>query len=140
MLGIILSLYIGTILLLNIPYVQRQISVLVANELANVLGTQLTIGRINMGLLNRIIIDDLLLNDQSDKEMLKISRLSAKFDILPLFKGKVSISNVQLFGFNINLEKKHRKIYPISSLYLMHLPLKIPSKKKVIWISASILY
>ena len=50
-LGIILSLYIGTILLLNIPYVQRQISVLVANELANVLGTQLTIGRINMGLL-----------------------------------------------------------------------------------------
>ena len=105
-LGIILSLYIETILLLNIPYVQRQISVLVANELANVLGTQLTIGRINMGLLNRIIIDDLLLNDQSDKEMLKISRLSAKFDILPLFKGKVSISNVQLFGFNINLEKK----------------------------------
>ena len=82
-LGIILSLYIGTILLLNIPYVQRQISVLVANELANVLGTQLTIGRINMGLLNRIIIDDLLLNDQSDKEMLKVSRLSAKFDILP---------------------------------------------------------
>lgn len=59
-----------------------------------------------MGLLNRIIIDDLLLNDQSDKEMLKVSRLSAKFDILPLFKGKVSISNVQLFGFNINLEKK----------------------------------
>ena len=106
MLGIILSLYIGTILLLNIPYVQRQMSVLVANELSNVLGTQLTIGRINMGLLNRIIIDDLLLDDQSGKEMLKVSRLSAKFDILPLFKGKISISNVQLFGFNINLEKK----------------------------------
>lgn len=105
-LGIILSLYIGTILLLNIPYVQRQMSVLVANELSDVLGTQLTIGRINMGLLNRIIVDDLLLNDQSGKEMLKVSRLSAKFDILPLFKGKISISNVQLFGFNINLEKK----------------------------------
>lgn len=132
-LGIILSLYIGTILLLNIPYVQRQISVLVANELTNVLGTQLTIGRINMGLLNRIIIDDLLLNDQSDKEMLKVSRLSAKFDILPLFKGKVSISNVQLFGFNINLEKKHQKTYLTSSSYSMHLPLKIPSKRKVIW-------
>lgn len=106
MLGIILSLYIGTILLLNIPYVQRQISVLVAGELSEVLGTELSIGRINMGLLNRIIIDDLLLDDQAGKEMLKVSRLSAKFDILPLFEGKVSISNVQLFGFNINLEKK----------------------------------
>lgn len=59
-----------------------------------------------MGLLNRIIIDDLLLDDQSGKEMLKIARLSAKFDILPLFNGKISISNVQLFGFNIQLNKQ----------------------------------
>ena len=85
MLGIILGLYIGTILLLNIPYVQQRISVFVAGELSGVLHTRLSIGRINMGLLNRIIIDDLLLDDQSGKEMLKISRLSAKFDILPLF-------------------------------------------------------
>ncbi|WP_418433224.1 hypothetical protein, partial [Bilophila wadsworthia] len=34
--------------------------------------------------------------------MLKVTRLSAKFDILPLFSGKISISNIQLFGFNIN--------------------------------------
>lgn len=81
-------------------------SVLVANELASVLGSELTIGRIDMGLLNRIIIDDLLLHDQSGKEMLKVTRLSAKFDLLPLFSGKISISNVQLFGFNINLEKQ----------------------------------
>lgn len=87
-------------------------SVLVANELASILGSKLTIGRIDMGLLNRIIIDDLLLNDQSGKEMLKVTRLSAKFDILPLFSGKISISNVQLFGFNINLEKQTPKDKP----------------------------
>lgn len=81
-------------------------SVLVAKELTSVLGSKLTVGRINMGLLNRIIIDDLLLDDQSGKEMLKVTRLSAKFDIIPLFNGKISISNVQLFGFNIDLEKK----------------------------------
>ena len=70
------------------------------------MGTELTIGRIDMGLLNRIIIDDVLLDDQSGKEMLKVARLSAKFEILPLFKGKITISSVQLFGFNINLNKK----------------------------------
>ena len=70
------------------------------------MGTELTIGRIDMGLLNRIIIDDVLLDDQSGKEMLKVTRLSAKFEILPLFKGKITISSVQLFGFNINLNKK----------------------------------
>ncbi|MDE6215625.1 MAG: translocation/assembly module TamB, partial [Bacteroides sp.] len=81
-------------------------SVFVAHELTSILNSKLTIGRINMGLLNRIIIDDLLLDDQSGKEMLKIARLSAKFDILPLFNGKISISNVQLFGFNIQLNKQ----------------------------------
>lgn len=81
-------------------------SILVAEELTSVLGSNLTIGRVDIGLLNRIIIDDLLLNDQSGKEMLKVTRLSAKFDFIPLFSGKISISNVQLFGFNINLEKQ----------------------------------
>ena len=81
-------------------------SVFVAEELSDLLNTRVTIGRINIGLLNRIIIDDVLLDDQSGKEMLKITRLSAKFDIMPFFKGKISISSVQLFGFNINLQKK----------------------------------
>lgn len=100
-----LGLYIGIILLLNIPYVQHRMSVLVAKGLSTVLGSELTVGRINIGLLNRIIIDDLVLNDQSGKELLKIGRLSAKFEILPLFSGKISIGNVQLFSFNANLER-----------------------------------
>ena len=47
-----------------------------------------------------------MLDDQDEQEMLKVTRLSAKFDIMPFFKGKISISSVQLFGFNINLQKK----------------------------------
>lgn len=81
-------------------------SVFIAKELSEVLNTRLTIGKINIGLLNRIIIDDVLLDDQSGKEMLKVTRLSAKFDIIPFFKGKISISSVQLFGFTINLNKE----------------------------------
>ena len=80
-------------------------SVFVAEELSDLLNTRVTIGRINIGLLNRIIIDDVLLDDQDEQEMLKVTRLSAKFDIMPFFKGKISISSVQLFGFNINLQK-----------------------------------
>ena len=81
-------------------------SVFVAEELSDLLNTRVTIGRINIGLLNRIIIDDVLLDDQDEQEMLKVTRLSAKFDIMPFFKGKISISSVQLFDFNINLQKK----------------------------------
>ena len=101
----IIGLYISIVLLLNIPYVQQRMSVLVANELQSILKSEVSIGQIDMGMLNRIIINDLQVEDLSGKEMIKVSRLSAKFDILPLFRGKVSISNVQLFGFNVNLEK-----------------------------------
>lgn len=58
-----------------------------------------------MGLLNRIIINDLLLHDQTNREMIKVTRLSVKLDLLPLLDGKISISNIQLFGFDINLNK-----------------------------------
>lgn len=98
--------YIGTLLLLNIPFVQQKMSVFVAGKLSSHLKTDVKIRRINVGLLNRIIIDDLLLNDRSEKEMLKVTRLSAKFDILPLLRGKISIGSVQLFGFNISLNKE----------------------------------
>ncbi len=81
-------------------------SVFIARQLSGLLDTQVSIGRVNMGLLNRVIIDDLLLNDRDGEEMLKVTRLSAKFEILPLFRQKVSISNVQLFGFNIQLYRE----------------------------------
>lgn len=81
-------------------------STLVSRELSAKLGSRLTVGCINMGLMNRIIIDDLSLNDLSGREMLRVARLSAKFDILPLFSGKISVGTVQLFGFDINIEKQ----------------------------------
>lgn len=104
--GIVLGVYIGTIILLNIPTVQQALSTYVAEELSHILKAKLKIDKINIGFFNRIIIDDVVLNDQSDKEMLRIARLSAKFDFIPLLKGKISISNAQLFGFNINLNKQ----------------------------------
>ena len=101
--GIILSVYALTILLLNIPFIQQNLATLVSKELSNKLNTEVFIRKINIGLLNRIIIDDLLLEDQNSDELLKVTRFSAKLEILPLFNGKIRISTVQLFGVNINL-------------------------------------
>ena len=104
--GILLFTYAAIILLLNIPFIQQRLGVFVAHELSNTLNTHVSIGKINMGLLNRIIVDDLWLEDQNNDEMLKIARVSAKFEILPLFNGKIRINSIQLFGFNISLNKQ----------------------------------
>ena len=49
--------------MLNIPSIQSSMSEFVAKELGEHLHTELRIGRINMGLLNRIIIEDLYVED-----------------------------------------------------------------------------
>ncbi|MCD8262290.1 MAG: translocation/assembly module TamB, partial [Bacteroides sp.] len=101
--------YIGILILLNIPSVQRKMASFASRELEKILETELQIGRIHIGFLNRIIIDDLLVNDQQNTEMLRITRLSAKFDLLPLLNGKVSISNLQLFSFNVALNRAEKE-------------------------------
>lgn len=79
---------------------------MVSIELSKLLQTELKVGRIDMGLLNRIIIEDFYVADQSKQDLLKVSRLSARFDIQALFQGKISINSVQLFGFDLKLRKQ----------------------------------
>lgn len=100
-LGVTVFLYLGIIILLELPAVQQRLTSLATRMLKDVLCTELSIGRISFGLFNRVIIDDLTVNDRSGREMLSVSRLSAKMEITALLQQKISISSVQLFGFNI---------------------------------------
>lgn len=90
------------LLLLNLPAVQQSMSVVIANQLENILQTKVSVGNINPGLLNRIIIDDIVIKDQQNKDLLTIARLAVKIDIIPLFRGQISIANIQMFSFKIN--------------------------------------
>lgn len=98
--------YIGIILALNIPVIQRGISSFTSSELSKLLGANVSVGNINIGLLNRIILEDVRLDDQQGVEMIRVARVSATYDIKPLFDGKIDISSAQLFGFNARLEKE----------------------------------
>ena len=106
MVGLILGLYLTLLFLLNLSYVQEKSSLWVSKELSAFLECPVEIGRINMGWLNRIVLDDVEIKDQNNESLLSVARLTAKFDILPLFKGKIAIGTVQLFSFDINLSKE----------------------------------
>ena len=105
----LLVLYVLVLGLIHLPATQRFIGRQVASSLSETLGTDITIQRIEFGLLNRIILDDVLILDQEKHDMLRIGRLSAKVDLLPLAEGKISISSAQLFG-------AHAQFYKADSL------------------------
>lgn len=109
---LLLTLYFGIILALNMPIVQRKLSVIASNELSKLFHTEVSVGNIDLGLLNRIIISDLHVNDQSGDLLLHVSRFSAKVDIPALTKQKIRISSVQLFGLEAKLHKASPESVP----------------------------
>ena len=97
------------IVLLQLTPVQAFIGSQAASALKDKFGTEVNIGKVNLGFLNRIIIDDVMMKDQQGDSMIYASRISAKIDLLPLKEGKISISSAQLFGLNANLYKQNAR-------------------------------
>lgn len=107
-----LGFNIGLLVFLNLPFVQEKLSSIVSRELRNLLQTEVSVGHVDVGLLNRIIVEDILLEDRQGQEMLKVARLSARYEILPLFEGRFSINSVQLFGFAFQLNREDPEAVP----------------------------
>lgn len=102
---IITGLYLTIVTLLHIPFIQNTIGECVGDALSAKLGTKVSIGRVDLGFVNRIIIDDSQMLDQQNKQMLTVSRISVKVNLLALANGQIEITSAQFFGLNANLYK-----------------------------------
>lgn len=101
----LVGVYAVVVVLLHIPAVQHFVASEVSGVLSDKLGTKVQVGNVNLGLLNRAIIDDVLIKDQQHHDMLLCHRLSAKIEILPLLSGRISISSAQVFGMKAMITK-----------------------------------
>ncbi|MCM1371659.1 MAG: translocation/assembly module TamB domain-containing protein [Bacteroides sp.] len=99
----ICGLYMVLQIAVYIPYIQETLGSVMASALKETYGWNVGIGRIRLGLWNRIIIDDITLKDQQDSVMLHASRLAAKINLVPLAKGQIRIANAQLFGTQVHI-------------------------------------
>ncbi len=102
----LLGLYAIVLLAIHIPAVQREIGSKTAELLSETLGTEVKVGRIDLGFLNRLIIDDVVVYDQQHKILLKAARVTAKVDPTSFILGKISISSAQIFGAKAHLSRK----------------------------------
>ena len=125
-----LGIHIGILVLLNLPVVQENLSSIASKELSKLLQTEVSVGHVDVGLLNRIILEDILLEDRQGEEMLKVARLAARYEILPLLEGSFSINSVQLFGFAFNLNRENPEAVPNYQFVLDALAPKDTVKKE----------
>lgn len=99
----VVGIHLCLFALLKISAVQEFVGSEVASMLGERLGTKVSIGRVNIGLFDRVVIDDISIEDQSHKDMLRAKRVSAKISIAELVQGKISISSAQLIGARLSL-------------------------------------
>lgn len=76
-----------------------------ANVLCEKFDTHVSVGRVDLGFINRLIIDDSEMQDQQGKQMLRVSRISVKINLLALAKGQIDVTSAQFFGLQANLYK-----------------------------------
>ena len=112
------TLYLAMMIALRIPAVQQWMSQQVAAAISTALGTKVHIGRIDLGFFNRIIVDDVLINDQEHQEMLRADRLAAKIELLPLLEQRITISSAQLIGAKVLLYK-HTAESPLNCQFVL---------------------
>ena len=108
----LLALYVLLIVLIQLPAVQRWMGNVVASTLGGTLGTEVRVGRVNLGFFNRLIIDDVAIKDQRQKDLLNVRRMAVKMELLPLLDGRVSISSAQLFGAHAFLYRDSAQAVP----------------------------
>lgn len=103
------GLYLIFFVLLHLPVVKGYFGHLASDFLSQKLGTHVEVGSIDIGLFDRVTIDDISIYDQKHKKMATVSRASVNMDILELIqkKGKhIAISSAQLISLDANIYKE----------------------------------
>ena len=102
----IVGLYLLVTILLNIPAVQHKLGSWVEDILTEELSAPVSVGRIDIGIIGRLVIDDVILHDQANEEALRVNRLSARFSLPALIQGKVRVRNIQLYSFALKVYRE----------------------------------
>ena len=99
-------LYAVLMVMLHLPSVQAFIASGLKEKIAERIGSRVEIEKVDLGFLNRLIVDGFEVYDQNNERFLKSSRVSVKIDLIDLMSGKINLTSAQLFGLDANIYKK----------------------------------
>lgn len=107
-LGTVLVVILLVYLFISLPFFQRWMAGEVASYLSDKLHTRVEIGRIQVSLLGRLIIDDINVWDRSNRPLLSATRTGAQLDLMRYFNdGHIIINSAQLYGVKANISQAH---------------------------------
>ena len=105
-LALMVMLIVGATVLVNSPRVQQRVSVVLATELENHIGTRVSLGGVRWLFPNDLVIDSFAIDDQEGERLLSVERVAIKVEWMPLIRHHhLSVRNIRLFSPDINIYK-----------------------------------
>ena len=126
----VVSLYLLIAVMVHIPYVQQSLATGVASVISSKLNTRVEIGRVDLGFLNRLVIDNTTIYDQGGKPMVRAARMAVRIDLLQLVEGRIRISSAQVFSTHFTLYRANAASAPNFQFALDALASKDSTKAK----------
>lgn len=101
--GLLLGAYLFVLFFINFSLSRRFLTAEVSNVLAERLGTEVSVGDVEVGLFNRLVLRDVCLKDRAGEDLLRAGYLSAKIELRGLLRGEVSLRTVALLDADVHL-------------------------------------
>lgn len=91
---------------INFGPTNRAITNATTNILSNKIGSKVSIGEVEIGLFNRVILKDVKVYDKHKETLLKADLMTAKIELRSLFRKPLSLRTISLLDADINLYKQ----------------------------------
>src|SRR5690606_24460262 len=103
--GSVIGLFLLIVLLIQIPYIQNIVKDKAVSYLEGKIGTDVQIGRIEIGLPKKVIVEGVYFESQTGDTLLAGEKLAVDISLLKLLSNEVEINSVQLNGIVANVKR-----------------------------------
>lgn len=109
--GSVIGLFLLIVLLLQIPYIQNIVKDEAVTYLQDKIGTEVKIGKIEIGLPKKIVLKDVYFEGQKGDTLLAGEKLAVDISLFKLFDNEVEINSIDLRGIVANVKRDKDSVF-----------------------------
>jgi autotransporter translocation and assembly factor TamB len=109
--GSIIALFLLIVLLLQIPWVQNKVKDKAVTYLEEKIGTEVKIGRIEIGLPKTVIIEGIYLESQQGDTLFAGEKVAVDIGLFKLLSNEVEINSLALTGITANVSRNKQAVF-----------------------------
>ncbi len=109
--GSIIGLFLLIVLLFQIPYFQNIVKDEAVSYLEGKIGTEVKIGKIEIGLPKKVILEDVYFEGQKGDTLLAGEKLAVDISLFKLLDNEVEINSVDLRGIVANVKRNKDSVF-----------------------------